>query len=58
MQCYKNRFGTPINWGYLFRHNDDRGMNLLMFDGHVDFLPDWDGIDKYPCHGGRYWNHE
>ena len=33
--------GTYIPWYLTFRHNRARGMNLLYFDNHVDFAPDY-----------------
>jgi prepilin-type N-terminal cleavage/methylation domain-containing protein/prepilin-type processing-associated H-X9-DG protein len=34
-------WGTRMNWFKEFRHNQNMGMNLLFFDGHVGNTPDW-----------------
>ena len=33
--------GTYVQWYLTFRHNRARGMNLLYFDNHVGFVPDY-----------------
>lgn len=33
-------YGTYYRWSFLARHNRNRGMNFLYFDGHVQFNPD------------------
>jgi prepilin-type N-terminal cleavage/methylation domain-containing protein/prepilin-type processing-associated H-X9-DG protein len=41
----KSKYGTLIQWNYMFRHQRDEGMNLVFFDGHVDYQK-WEGTDK------------
>ncbi len=33
-------YGTYYQWFFMARHNKNRGMNFLYFDGHVEFNPD------------------
>lgn len=33
--------GTYVQWYLTFRHNRSRGMNMLYFDNHVAFAPDY-----------------
>ena len=36
--------GSYVQWYLTFRHNQIKGMNLLYFDSHVGFVPDYSNI--------------
>ena len=38
-------WGTYVSYGLMFRHNDDQGMNVAHFDGHVSFISDLANYD-------------
>lgn len=48
-----NKYGTPIRWHYLLRHDGDTGMNVVFFDGHVSYQT-WDNWTVKSA-SGKYW---
>jgi prepilin-type N-terminal cleavage/methylation domain-containing protein/prepilin-type processing-associated H-X9-DG protein len=49
----KSKYGLAVRWNYMFRHRRDQGMNLVFFDGHVDYMS-YEGWDN-PSPQWRYW---
>lgn len=41
LSAVSSYLGSGVSWYLLFRHNRSRGMNLLYFDSHVDFVADF-----------------
>ncbi len=50
------KYGTPIKWGYMFRHLKDEGGNFLMFDGGVRGVRHYDELEDWKCTTWSYWN--
>jgi prepilin-type processing-associated H-X9-DG protein len=53
---HNGTYGTLINQNWMFRHGKDwRGMNVVYWDGHVSFVPDWTAFDPADS-SWAYWN--
>jgi prepilin-type processing-associated H-X9-DG protein len=49
----KSKYGLHVRWNYMFRHRRDEGMDLVFFDGHVEYAThqDWTTPPQW-----SYWN--
>jgi len=50
-------YGTYCYWAYLFRHQNNTGMNIGFLDGHVDYITLTTKVgQKIPSLTASYWN--